>query len=184
MRRRRLQPSGASRGFTLLELVIVMTIIAIAFFAVRPSLFRTLRSDRERATIRQVVAFLSSARTEAVARGRLVRVVFDGKAAVLWAERQADPDPQPVATDGQEEDYRNRFDVVALMGRERLVLPEYLTLSRLLLEGAMAPLEDERMMYFFPDGRTTGASLLFEGETGQHYIIDVSPATGKVQLRA
>ncbi len=174
---------AAARGFTLIELMVVMIIIVIAAFAIRPAFVRSLRADRERAAVRQVVALLSSARTEAVARGRLVRVAIAPRQTRLWAERQAAPE-EDEAESRQTQDTRALFEPIALLGRKQVVLPEYLEVSDLVLGGADAMSSRDQMIYCYPDGRTSGATLVLTGATGQEFTIDLSPATGRVQLRA
>jgi general secretion pathway protein H len=159
------------RGFTLLELLVVMVILAIAFFAVRPNFVRSLQANRDRAAVRRVVGVLTSARTQAVARGRLVRVFLDLGRRRLWGEIQAEPEGD-----------RALFDPLPLLGRAETKLPDYLAVSDLVVGGESAARRTERIIYFFPDGRTTGASMTLLGEAGGEFPLGLSPVTGRVYL--
>jgi prepilin-type N-terminal cleavage/methylation domain-containing protein len=159
------------RGFTMIELVIVMMIIAIAFFAVRPAVTRPLQANRERAGVRRVMSALVAARGRAVGEGRLVRVIVSPGDGALWADIQADP-----WTD------RAAFTPLLLLGRRETVLPEELTIARLAIGGGTGGQADESAIYFYPDGRTSGAQLILEGATGQEFFVELLAATGRVRL--
>jgi general secretion pathway protein H len=159
------------RGFTMVELVIVMVIIAIAFFAVRPAITRPLQANRERAGVRRVVSALVAARGKAVAEGRLVRVTISPGDGALWADIQADP-----WTD------RAAFTPLPLLGREKTTLPEELGITGLEIGGGDEGQAEEGAIYFYPDGRTSGAQLTLEGTTGQAFFVELLAATGRVRL--
>jgi prepilin-type N-terminal cleavage/methylation domain-containing protein len=159
------------RGFTLIELLVVMMIIAIAFFALRPNFVRSIQGNRDRAALRRVVGVLTSARTEAVARGRLVRVVVVPGQGEMWGEIQSDP----------EED-KSQFDLLPLMNRARTALPDYIALADLTIGGESPGRQNEGRIYFYPDGRTSGAGLTVLGAAGGEYPVDLSPTTGRVRI--
>src|SRR5574340_563908 len=71
-------------GFTLLEMLVVIAIIAILFFALRPEFAGLMRGSQERTALRQLVGLFSYARTEAIGESRLVRVVYDPNDSVFW----------------------------------------------------------------------------------------------------
>jgi len=159
-------------GFTLIELVVVMTIIAISYFAVRPVFTGAIRSAERRVVLRQLVGLLTQARTEAVGRGKLVRVVCEPAEGALWAEVQVDPTQD-----------RSEFTVLRVEGRDGLTLPDDYLVTRLLIAGAEVSDLGRSEMYCYPDGSTDGLLLTMEGPTGQEVVIEVLAATGKVTLR-
>jgi len=166
-------PLGArSSGFTLIELVVVLTIIAILFFAFRPGIAGILREADERTALRQLVGLLNYARTEAVGNGRLVRVVCDPNQAVFWAEEQVDPHGD-----------RSQFDLLRVLGRSKVRLPASLTVAGLVVAGQESP-EQESQLYFYPDGRTDGLVLTLRGDPDRQVLIELSVATGRVKISA
>ncbi len=167
----RRQTRRGDHAFTLVELVIVMVIVAIAFFAVQPSIRRPLQANRERAGLRRVVAALTAARARSVGEGRLVRVIISPQDGVLWAEIQADPWRD-----------RSEFKRLALLGRRETKLSEELAITQLEIGGGDEWQADQAAIYFYPDGRTTGADLMLAGASGQEFYIQLLPATGRVRV--
>jgi len=161
------------RGFTLLELMAVMIIITISFVAVRPVFLGAIRNAQERTALRELVGLLSSARTQAVARGKLVRVVCTSEEAMFWAEIQVDPMKD-----------RSEFEALPLLGRERVRLPDHVVITGMEVAGQETSASDRNEIYFFPDGRTDGATLVLMDAADREVVIDLTPATGRVRLRA
>jgi len=160
-------------GFTLIELLVVMTIIAIGFFALRPGIVGVLRGAENRKAIRQLVGLLTSARTEAIAGGKLVRVMCDPDAGIFWAESQINPTVD-----------RNEFGVLRVLGRERIQLPPGLWLSEMALVGQSVEDPAQNPIYFYPDGRADGATLVLVDASGWEVAVKLIPATGRVTLSA
>jgi prepilin-type N-terminal cleavage/methylation domain-containing protein len=160
-----------TRGFTLIELVVVMTIIAIAFFTLRPGIVGVRRGAENRKSLRQLVGLLSGARTKAIAGGKLVRVHCDPDAGVFWAEAQVDP-----ALD------RDEFQLLRVLGREKVTLSSGLWLSDLMVAGQAAGAIAQNPIYFYPDGRTDGATVVLLDANGRELAVELASATGKVEI--
>jgi general secretion pathway protein H len=161
------------RGFTLLELLVVMMIIAIGFFAVRPWFVGVIRGARERSALRQLVSLFTAARVEAVGTGKLVRVVYDAAGGTFRAEIQ----PKP------EED-RQFFEPLRLMGKREVRLPEHLTVGDIEVGGLTMSGAEMAAIYFYPDGRTDGAAILLVKDSGDTIVLDLMRATGRVTINA
>jgi len=161
------------QGFTLIELLVVMTIVAIGFLALRPGIAGVRRGAENRKAIRQLVGLLTSARTEAIGGGKLVRVMCDPDAGIFWAEAQIDP-----AVD------RSEFGVLRVLGQERIRLPAHLWLSDMALAGQIVEDPAQNPIYFYPDGRADGATLLLVDASGRELTLKLVPATGRVRLSA
>jgi type II secretion system protein H len=160
------------RGFTLVEVLVVMVIVAIAFAALRPGFVGSIRTAKERAGLRRLVGLLKSARTEAIARGKLVRVMCDAELGEFWAEVQVDPTVD-----------RSEFAPLALLGRSAVRLPESLSVSEFAVGGRTAAGLLDTALYYYPDGRTDGARVVLSRARGGRISAEVVAATGRVQLR-
>jgi type II secretion system protein H len=157
-------------GFTLVEMLVVIAIVAILYFALQPNLAGMLRGSEERTALRQLVGLFNYARIEAVGKGRLVRVVYDPNDVVFWVERQSDP-----AGD------RAAFEPIRVQGRSKVKVPEWLDVSQLVAAGQEAH-QQGAMIYFYPDGRTDGASLVLSDDKGREIVVEVSATTGRVTI--
>jgi len=168
------RPTGRREaGFTLIELLIVMMIIAIAFFALRPAFAGAIRGAQERTMLRELVGLFTSARTEAIGRGSLIRVVFEPAEAAFFAEIQFEPERD-----------LSVFDPLPLLGRSAVLVPEHLRVGKMEVAGRDRTGFERTHIYFYPDGRTDGLAMLLVGRHGNDTLLEVSPTTGKVRIHA
>lgn len=75
-----------SRGFTLIELVLVMLIIGLLLAVVAPSLGGLLRSQRMDQAARTVAGMLNQARVRAAGDAKPYRIVIDTDDNTCWLE--------------------------------------------------------------------------------------------------
>ena len=138
-------------GYSLLELMVVVAILAVATALVIPVVGRATDEVRARAEVASVAAFLRSAREQAVTRGQALEVVVDHDARGLRLQRAA-RDGQPAA-------------------------PTRQTFSALLRveSGAHSP-----GVTFLPHGMSSGARLGVETAGPRAYVITVDALTGRV----
>lgn len=83
--------AASQRGFTLLELLVALSIVSILFTVAVPSFFNITRNSRAAANANELVTALSVARSEAVRRGARVSVCPSVNGAVCsgsnnWAQ--------------------------------------------------------------------------------------------------
>jgi len=151
--------------------MIVMTIIVISFFSIRPVVANARRSAEKRAALRHLASMFGYARTGAVAHARLVRVVCETGEGSFYAERQADPRVD-----------RSEFELMRVLGRSQLVLPEELLITELTVGGEDVGDQSETVIYFYPDGSTDGAVLALHDQYGNETVVELSALTGRVTL--
>ena len=89
------QAPARSRGFTLLELLIVCLLISISLGLSIPSLRNTLMTDELAAGCRKVISLIKSSRAKAVTEQEAYLIFYDSTARKLWyqpadAEETAD----------------------------------------------------------------------------------------------
>lgn len=142
-------------GFTLLEMLLVLTIIAMASILVVPNV-GSLESRSFSAQARQATTLLNYARRMAVVRGM-------PSAATFYAVAEDETDEQaPAARNsvGKWESYGAAISYRDSTDQE-------------------TPVEDKLEIIFYPEGGSTGGTLLLTREA-QRMAIHVDPFTGRV----
>ena len=137
-----------SKGFTLVELIVVMAILAVVTALVAPSFSRTLASARLRSAASDVRTSLARGRALAVAAGKERTVAFDLSRGEFGVDNEA---------------------VRTLPGTIRLgaVLP-----------GEERQEEGNVRVRFFPDGGGDEAEISVTAEDGGTLRVTVDPLTG------
>lgn len=140
------------RGFTLLELLVVLGILLLIITVVPPSLSPALDKVRTRSAARDVVAVLRLARNTAVASGRETTLSVD--------------------VSGRQISLNDRIRHLALPGDAVISLT---TAGAEKMSGTAGAIR------FFPDGSSTGGRVTLE-HGASRYRIDVNWITGAVAL--
>jgi general secretion pathway protein H len=164
--------AGNARGFTLLELLMVMSIIAMASILVVPNL-GGLDSRTFNAQTRQAVSLLNHARRTAVVSGQASTIRFN---ADLDDENEADTQTAGFSSnDSNLEDRAQRFRAnivgewnssgIDIRFRDSTDREEYV--------------EDRIEVTFYPEGGSTGGVLLLAQEERELQLI-VDPFTGRI----
>jgi len=186
-----LEPGTAKRspehrfaaGFTLLELIVVLFILALAAALVAPVFTRSFGQLRLKAATRDLAALCRFARTQAITNQVVLEVVLDRRANAYWLRG---PDwivgrLGGIEQVGTAEDPEQPWEVRLRQARVR-PLPVGVTLKSVLLDlGALR--EDERgAIAFFPQGSSTGGEVWVSDEKGRGYRIVIDPSIGLVRI--
>jgi general secretion pathway protein H len=152
--RQRLRASAISseRGFTLLELMAVMALLALLVGLVLPGLMRSWERAGSRANLRKLTTALRLARSEAATQGLRVRLFLNLK--------------------------NGRFQVEGSKQWGELTGMR-LTDVHLVWEDQE---KNQGYIAFYGDGSSSGGKMALEEPTGQRHLIEVQPITGKVNL--
>jgi general secretion pathway protein H len=140
------------RGFTLLELLVVMVVMLMILTLVPPMVAGSLPGTKLKAAARGLAAGLSQARSQAITSQRPVMLVLD--------------------VEGRR--YR-----VAGQPREHQ-LPKDLELKLYTAQSELAG-EGQGAIRFFPDGSSTGGRITVS-YGARDYIVDVDWLTGRVRI--
>lgn len=146
------------RGYTLIETVVVLLVLALAAAVVAPPIGRGLEAIRLRAEVSGVASFLRAARERAISQHCALEVEIDGEGRTLVLKtREADPARSPDA----------------IRGFRRLS-----SLVRLEPDPPQA-----RTVTFFAHGLTSGGRFRLESLGAVAYVVTVDRLTGRVSTR-
>jgi general secretion pathway protein H len=143
-----------SRGYSLMELMVVLAVLAVAAAVVAPAVGRTAEDVRTRADVGAVAAFLRAAREQAITRQQALEVVLDPHSHALLLRRAG-------------------RDGAAVVQASRAVSPRL----RIGSDGTAA------RVVFLPHGMSTGARFALEAPGARAYVIGVDALTGRVSTR-
>lgn len=143
-----------SSGYTLLELVLVLAVLAVALAAVAPKLSGFGQGRKAEEAAARFVAVTRWARSQAISDGCNYRIVLEPEAA-QWTV--------------QVESGESFADVPSPLGRSYSA-PEGVTME------SDAPLEeDQQVIYFEASGRSDVATVTFTGSRGSVTVVCDAP---------
>lgn len=144
----------SERGFTLVELLVVLAIMAMTLTIAVPRFSQVLPGSQLREATQALAASLREARGRAIRTGRAVALTLDLDAGLYRIEGDAESDPT--------------------------ALPDALALA--FDGGPLSHIGDgERRIRFFPDGGATGGSIALSSGARSRSI-DVDWLTGRVRV--
>jgi prepilin-type N-terminal cleavage/methylation domain-containing protein len=162
--------SSRARGFTLVEIIVVITVLLLATGVIVPSFFRFQHASNYQWTVRRAIGLLGEARGLAISTEHEVAVIFDEQARALRLVVEPAPSDQEVDPDGTAPPVDER----AARDLRVLSLPP----------GTTAAIEaDEALLRFYPDGRASSGVLRIERiEMETAVLLTLNPRTGKVRV--
>ena len=161
------------KGFTLIELIVVLTILGLGIVLVYPSFGRMSQGVELKAAAKKVSTILRYYRSEAVQKGKAFQVVFDVDTREIRV--------RPVqAEENRGEGEKNQEKI--LREKERYLLPEGIQVKEMKIPASQYPSEYP-VIEFYPNGGSNGGSFLIERENSKAYRIQVNFLTGVVELK-
>ncbi|MEA3241227.1 MAG: GspH/FimT family pseudopilin [Pseudomonadota bacterium] len=146
---------ASRRGFTLLELIVVMVLMALGVSLITTSLGRGLGRRRPKAFVQQFVSLCRQARSQALAGGQPVHLTIDGEARRCLLEGRKPGLKIPEIVRIEVEDRVSTYDTEAAY-----------------------------QIIFFPDGSSTGDRLVFSADEQPLANLQLDPLTGFILLQS
>lgn len=170
-------------GFTLLELIVVLFILALATALVAPRFTSSFGQLRLKAAARDVAALCRFARTQAITNQAVLEVVLDRQTNEYWLRgpewvvSRLGGIEQVATAENPEQPWQVRWRQARVRS-----LPPGVTLKMVVID--LGPLrEDERgAIAFFPQGGSTGGEVWLSDEKGRGYRIVVDQSIGLVRV--
>jgi prepilin-type N-terminal cleavage/methylation domain-containing protein len=144
-------------GFTLFEVTVVLVLLAITGALVYPSLKATIEKARMDAAVRDMASLLKYAREKAMGEQEVISVVLR----------------------------RQEADLTIFDGSGKAIkhyqLWEKVSFQRLILDG-LDVTDDRAVVWFYPDGRSTGIAMVLRSEAGRQLRVKTDILTGNTRV--
>lgn len=161
--------SVARSGFTLLELVVVLAIVGIAFSFVLPAIGSGLRHWHLQGAAREVATLFKFTRNQSVAKKEPLQVVLYRSRNLYWLDKG----DAPGLNDPDQADEK---------GIHLYALPDRIRFGEIIVGGYSVGGERVGIL-FFPRGTSTGGEVQILDERGKGYRISVDHVTGHTRIQ-
>ena len=157
-----------SKGFTLLEVMIVLIMISLSISLVIPSLARFSKKIELRTAAQKVSTILRYCRNEAVQKGKVQQVLFN-------------PELREIKVQSPKSSARAKEDIPAEDPNleKKYILPPGVQIKEVKIP-ASAESDSLSMIEFYPNGGSSGGSVVLESQDLKGYRIKVDFLTGLV----
>ena len=158
-----------NKGFSLIELLIVLILISLSVSLVTPSLSRFSKNIELKTATKKISAILRYYRNEAVHRGKVQQILFDSNARevrIRAVEQEAGAPDQEATGRAEAPNYP---------------LPAGIQIKEIKVPTPQYPTEVPTIE-FYPNGSSNGGSIVLDNEGNKGYRIDVHFLTGIVRI--
>jgi prepilin-type N-terminal cleavage/methylation domain-containing protein len=162
-----------NKGFSLMEVIIVLTILVLSISLVTSSLSNLLRTIELKAATKKVSGILRYYRSEAINKGSVYQVLFDSESRAVKVQSISLAEP---ADETEADEKKGRETAKTLYG-----LPEGVQMGELDFPSPEYPC-DLPAVEFYPNGGSNGGSVLFNSPERKGYRIKVHFLTGMVEI--
>lgn len=165
------------KGFSLVELLVVMAILSVMLALVAPMVFNSWEKLRFQATVRNLVSGLRYARYQAIATKMQVNFQLDQE-----EQRYQISFRMPAETAEGDDSWKDFEE--GLRRRERTVLlPQGVRLKGLWRPGQDSSSEGG-VIVFYPQGNSSGGKIALESSKGRELWVVVDPWGGRIKVTA
>ncbi len=158
-----------NRGFSLIEMVIVLVLVGLSVALVTPSLSRFSKRVELKTSAQKVSGILRFFRNESVQKGRVFQVLFDPDLKMVRI-RALEPDGQEKEGKEEPKDQEKRY-----------VLPSGIQMGEVKIRSPEFP-SDLPTIEFYPHGGSNGGTIVLERQDQKGYRIKVHFLTGIVEI--
>jgi general secretion pathway protein H len=157
------------RGFSFIELIVVLVLLSLSIALIAPSLSRFSKSVELKAAAKKVAAILRYSRSEAINKGKVYQVIFDSDLMVVKV--------QAVESEDEEEQKEKAGEDI----EKSYALPADIQMKELKVESTQYP-SDLPAIEFYPNGGSNGGDILLDTPSQKGYKIKINFLTGTVVI--
>lgn len=164
------------RGFSFIEVVVVLALLSLAVALVAPSLSQFSRSVELKAAAKKVSAILRYCRSEAVNQGKVYQVFLDPDLRVVRFQPM-----QSTEGKGEDEQKGEGQKKEEKTPERAYFLPDRIHMKEVKVESPLYP-SDLATIEFYPNGGSNGGTILLDSENLTGYKIKIHFLTGMVAI--
>jgi type II secretion system protein H len=166
------------RGFSLIEIAVVLVLLSLCIALVAPTLSRFSTSVELKAAAKKVAAILRYCRSEAINKGKIYQVAFDSNLPAVKVQSVALEDQEATEKkDAKDETEKKEAKNVQMT----YPLPAGVQMKELNTESTQYP-SDLPAFEFYPNGGSNGGDILLDTRSQKGYKIKVNFLTGSVVI--
>jgi prepilin-type N-terminal cleavage/methylation domain-containing protein len=162
-----------NKGFSLMELIIVLTILVLSVSLVTSSMSNLSRTIELKAAAKKVSGILRYYRSEAVNKGLVYQILFDSESRAVKVQSVSLTEP---ADEKEVDEKKGGEGAKTLYG-----LPEGVRMKELDFPSPEYPC-DLPAIEFYPNGGSNGGSVLLNSPERKGYRIKIHFLTGAVVI--
>ena len=152
------------KGFTLLELLVVIVLISLVSAITIPSIRTTLFSDQLKASARRLVGFINEVSQEAVSSQLEYQLNFDLNKNEIWVGSGTGEDEESQA------------------GQKRFKVPEQVKITEVVSVSSGNNSEGAVKLYFSKKGYVDKSAIHLRSDDGREMTIVLSPFMGATRI--
>jgi type II secretion system protein H len=159
------------KGFSLIELMVVLVILSLSISLITPSLSRFLRTVELKGAAKKVSGILRYCRSEAVNKGFVHQVLFDSNMKQISVQSIASTETK------KEEEVKKEEE----LSKKVYTLPDGIEIKKVDVTSVQNP-QDLPTIEFYPNGGSNGGSILLDSQGRNGFRIEVHFLTGIVKI--
>jgi len=160
------------KGFSLVELIVVLLIVSLSISLVIPSLSRFSRTIELKAATKKISGILRYYRSEAVNKGNVYQVFFDSDMREVKVQSMESTEEKG---EGEKKDDQSPKKIYSV--------PDGVHIKEIKVESLQYS-SDLPTIEFYPNGGSNGGTILLYNEGGKEYRIKIHFLTGMVEVES
>jgi type II secretion system protein H len=169
-----------NKGFSFIELMVVLVILSLSISLVTPSLSRFLRTVELKGAAKKVSGVLRYCRSEAVRKGLVYQVFFDSDLREIRVQSKEPPEMKKEDVK-KEEVKREEIKKEGEVYKKIYSLPDGIQIKKVDMASPQSS-TDLQALEFYPNGGSNGGSILLDGQDRNGFQIEVHFLTGMVKI--
>jgi general secretion pathway protein H len=175
------KPVTGSKGFTLIELIVVLVIISLMTALVTPRLIGSLTKMNLKTSAQKISSFLRYARSQAVSEQTVYHAVFDFENNSMYIKNEKPPDEQDTYFKAEIESAETDNSKSGRSGIQSYIFPEGVVIKKAIIANEEIDSGSFNII-FYPAGSSSGGIVVLMDEKERRYQINIDFITGIISL--